>query len=84
MEFIKKILFGKKYFLLQKYILLWRVPMCPEGTFDKVMKQVKKHNQVTANLLTYSRMRSLRRTRLSLRNRQHFRQELFPRSLGRN
>lgn len=50
MEFIKDILCGKKKYFLQKDILWLRVPMCPELTVDKVMMQVKEHNQVMAYL----------------------------------
>jgi len=43
MEFLKNILSGKKQYFLQEQVAMIRVPMCPELTVERVIKQVKGH-----------------------------------------
>ena len=46
MEFLKDIIGTKKQYFLQQQIVTIRVPMCPELTVEKVLKQVKVHKQM--------------------------------------
>ena len=50
MEFLKDILAGtKKYFLLDEVAKI-NVPMCPELTVERILKQVKDHKEITRYL----------------------------------
>ena len=50
MEFLKDILAGtKKYFLLNEVAKI-NVPMCPELTVERILKQVKDHKEITRYL----------------------------------
>ena len=50
MEFLKDILAGtKKYFLLDEVAKI-HVPMCPELTVERILKQVKDHKEITRYL----------------------------------
>jgi hypothetical protein len=50
MEFLKEILAGtKKYFLLDEVAKI-NVPMCPELTIERILKQVKDIKEITRYL----------------------------------
>jgi hypothetical protein len=50
MEFLKEILAGtKKYFLLDEVAKI-NVPICPELTVERILKQVNDHKEITRYL----------------------------------
>ena len=61
-----------------------RVPMCPELTVERVLKQVQGHMEIMRFLPDLTDNGKQYIERLSVCNRQYHRQKLLPRIDGRN